>query len=142
MWWRVESTPFVHVARIAVIVTDEPMLKRMTMAQQEFYLRQENGIELMQGVKNLSVGPGAVSQNQVSYDNRESCGSVLLCTRVIWEPWVVITKMCGENSTCGDLPSEGSVCFPTPKRFRHSIPVVGVLLGTTTITCHDHLHTH
>lgn len=73
MWWRVESTPFVHVARIAVIVTDEPMLKRMTMAQQQFYLCQENGIELMQGVKNLSVGPGVVSQNQVSYDDRESC---------------------------------------------------------------------
>lgn len=46
----------------AVEVTDLPRLKRMTMKLQEFFLAQENGLELMEGVKNLSVGPEAAAR--------------------------------------------------------------------------------
>ena len=34
------------------------------MAQQEFYLQHPNGIELLEHVKNLSVGPGAAARRE------------------------------------------------------------------------------
>ena len=45
-------------------MTNKPRLKRMTMAQQEFYLKHPNGVQLLEHVKNLSVGPGAAARRQ------------------------------------------------------------------------------
>lgn len=124
------------------------MLKRMTMAQQEFYLRQENGIELMQGVKNLSVGPGAASRIQVSHDDREGFPSFAFCTRVIMELSYVVAKICGEIRPVQRLLQLVGICCTVNilnaiqcRSGSDTYYVGGTLLGTLTTACHDHLHT-
>ena len=62
----------------SVTVTDKPRLRRMTMAQQEFYLKHPNGIALLKHVKNLSVGPDAVARREKEVRPTERANKAVL----------------------------------------------------------------